>query len=64
MTVKELIDTLSKFPEDYNIRICSTDSKYYEHIPQAGFLEEIEKVDIHNGYNFSEVIITNGDMFH
>ena len=60
MKVKELIEVLSKFPQDYDVRICSTKSLYYKqgHIID-GLLEDIEKVEINRGYVYEEVIITN-----
>lgn len=66
MKVKELIEELSKMPEDYGVRICSTDTPYYKIVanPVMGLLEEIKVVDINEGYNFKEVIITNGRYYH
>lgn len=66
MKVKELIEVLSKMPEDCDVRICSTDTPYYKQVvnPVMGLLEEIKVVDINEGYNFKEVIITNGRYYH
>lgn len=66
MKVKELIEALNKMPEDYDVRICSTDTPYYKQVanPVMGLLEEIKVVDINEGYNFKEVIITNGRYYH
>ena len=66
MKVKELIEALNKMPEDYDVRICSTDTSYYKQVanPVMGLLEEIKIVDINEGYNFKEVIITNGRYYH
>lgn len=66
MKVKELIGALNKMPEDYDVRICSTDAPYYKEgeNPVMGLLEEIKVVDINEGYNFKEVIITNGRYYH
>ena len=60
MKVKELIEALSKFPQDYDVRICSTNSSYYKHGHIIdGLLEDVEKVEINRGYVYEEVIITN-----
>ena len=66
MKVKELIEALNKMPEDYDVRICSTDTSYYEQVanPTMGLLENIKVIDIHEGCNFKEVIITNGRYYH
>ena len=66
MTVKELIEALSEMPQDCNVRICSTDSSYYNQdtTPTMGLLENIKVVDIHEGFLFKEVIITNGNYYH
>lgn len=67
MKVKELIKALSKMPQDIEVRICSTDSAYYGqggNNATMGLLEHIENVRVHKGYNFEEVIITNGRYYH
>lgn len=66
MKVKELIEALNKMPEDYDVRICSTDAPYYKQVanPIMGLLENIKVVDINEGLNFKEVIITNGNTYH
>lgn len=66
MKVKELIEALNKMPEDYGVRICSTDTPYYKDgtNPTMGLLENIKVIDINEGYNFKEVIITNGRYYH
>lgn len=66
MKVKELIEVLSKMPQDCEVRICSTDSPYYKdgcHVTM-GLLENIKVVDIFEGYSHREVIITNGNYYH
>ena len=66
MKVKELIEVLNKMPQDYEVRICSTDAPYYRQVdkPTMGLLEYIKYIGINEGWNFKEVIITNGNYYH
>lgn len=63
MKVKELIDILKTMPQDYDVRICSTNASYNTDGCTAGCLDSIEMIFKHK-YSFGEeVVITNGDYY-
>lgn len=63
MKVKELIEILRTMPQDYNVRICSTNASYNDNGCTAGCLDTIEMVFKHKFFNGEEVVITNGDYY-
>ena len=60
MKVRELIEALSAMPQDYDVRICSTNACYNENETIAGCLDNITEVFVHKYFNGKEVAITNG----
>lgn len=60
MKVRELIDALSAMPQDYDVRICSTNACYNENETISGCLDDITNVFIHKHFYGEEVTITNG----
>ena len=50
MKVKELIDILRTMPQDYDVRICSTNASYNTDGCTAGCLDSIEMVFKHKHF--------------
>lgn len=63
MKVKELIDILRTMPQDYDVRICSTNASYNADGCTAGCLDSIKMVFKHKHFFGEEVVITNGDYY-
>lgn len=63
MKVKELIDILRTMPQDYDVRICSTNAFYNSEKTISGCAEPIKKVFKHKHFFGEEVMITNGTYY-
>ena len=63
MKVKELIDILRTTPQDYDVRICSTNAIYNTQGCTVGCAEPIKKVFKHKHFFGEEVMITNGTYY-
>lgn len=63
MTVAELIKELEKMPQDYDVRICSTNANYNVQGCSVGCAEPIKKVFKHKHFFGEEVIIANGTYY-
>ena len=63
MKVQELIDILRTMPQDYDVRICSTNAIYNTQGCTAGCAEPIKKVFKHKHLFGEEVMITNGTYY-
>ena len=63
MKVKELIDILKTMPQDYDVRICSTNAIYNTQGCTVGCPEPIKKVFKHKHFFGEEVMITNGTYY-
>lgn len=63
MTVAELIKKLEKMPQNYNVRICSTNASYNVQGCTVGCAEPIKNVFKHKHFFGEEVIIANGTYY-
>ena len=63
MKVKELIDILRTMPQDYDVRICSTNAIYNTQGCTVGCAEPIKKVFKHKHFLGEEVMIANGTYY-
>lgn len=63
MKVKELIDILRTMPQEYDVRICSTNASYNSEKSVSGCAEPIKKVFRHKHFFGEEVIIANGTFY-
>ena len=63
MKVKELIKILQEMPQEYDVRICSTNASYNSELSVSGCAEPIQKVFKHKHFFGEEVIIANGTFY-